>query len=455
LVRGIDMKAIVIVWDGLRPEFVRRDLTPTLCSLADRGVTFTNHSAVFPTETRVNSSSLATGCYPDRHGMVANRFWDRDMAAFVNTGDHEDLDRVLAHTGTVLSVPTASERLSEAGFRTIAVGSGSPGSTLLQAPTAPGPVVNVRGVVRPESEAERFLAEYGAFPAEAFPPDPWNDLACRVFLDSIQSGKYDLGVLWLCDPDFTQHKKGLGAPESLAAIRTNDGRLATLLGAIPEDADLLIASDHGFSTVDPERRATNNWLSLEADRAWFGSSGIYLADPGRDMEETVHVLRSHDWAGPVFTRDNGDGKAGVIAGTYSKKLLHIEHETRSPDIVFSRKWTAAENAYGVPGSIWGRGGTATHGSLSPYDRHAVLMGAGPSFRENVQTSAPSSAVDIAPTLLRLFDLDAKLDGRVLLEGLLDGTDPEVQSTRLESVSGTSPALFDHVDGRTYLKDFEV
>ena len=60
------MKAVLIIWDGLRPEFVDPGVTPALCALSDQGTTFSNHTAIFPTETRVNSSSIATGMYPDK-----------------------------------------------------------------------------------------------------------------------------------------------------------------------------------------------------------------------------------------------------------------------------------------------------------------------------------------------------------------------------------------------------
>ncbi|MBK36227.1 MAG: hypothetical protein CME26_11960 [Gemmatimonadetes bacterium] len=52
---------VLTIWDGLRPDFVRNDLTPLLCEVAERGVRFDAHRSVFPSETLVNSSSIATG----------------------------------------------------------------------------------------------------------------------------------------------------------------------------------------------------------------------------------------------------------------------------------------------------------------------------------------------------------------------------------------------------------
>ena len=88
-----NQRVIVIIWDGFRPDFVRPDLTPNLCQMGDDGVVFLHHHAVFPSETRVNASSIATGCYPGTHGIVGNRFHVPDFGE-INTGDHEDLQKL-------------------------------------------------------------------------------------------------------------------------------------------------------------------------------------------------------------------------------------------------------------------------------------------------------------------------------------------------------------------------
>src|SRR5687768_14925828 len=63
---------LLLVLDGLRPDYVTQDVMPNLHALGQRGVTFTNHHAVYPTVTRVNASSFSTGAYPERHGILGN-----------------------------------------------------------------------------------------------------------------------------------------------------------------------------------------------------------------------------------------------------------------------------------------------------------------------------------------------------------------------------------------------
>ena len=46
-----DRHVVVVVWDGMRPDFVSEKTTPTLWKLAREGVTFRNHHAVYPSAT--------------------------------------------------------------------------------------------------------------------------------------------------------------------------------------------------------------------------------------------------------------------------------------------------------------------------------------------------------------------------------------------------------------------
>src|SRR5262245_14600817 len=55
---------LVFVMDGLRPDSITAADTPNLHRLRTEGVWFENSHSVFPTVTRVNSTSLATGSYP-------------------------------------------------------------------------------------------------------------------------------------------------------------------------------------------------------------------------------------------------------------------------------------------------------------------------------------------------------------------------------------------------------
>ena len=65
-------RVLLLVVDGLRPDYVTADVMPRLDALARRGVRGLAHHSVYPTVTRVNSSSIFTGVYPEGHGIMGN-----------------------------------------------------------------------------------------------------------------------------------------------------------------------------------------------------------------------------------------------------------------------------------------------------------------------------------------------------------------------------------------------
>src|SRR5262249_44562163 len=65
-------QVVIMVWDGMRPDFVNETNTPALFELAKRGVTFRRHHPVYPSSTEVNGTAFATGSYPAHDGIVGN-----------------------------------------------------------------------------------------------------------------------------------------------------------------------------------------------------------------------------------------------------------------------------------------------------------------------------------------------------------------------------------------------
>jgi hypothetical protein len=120
-ISGSNRRVVVIVWDGMRPDFVTEEKTPTLWKLSREGVNFRNNHAVYPSSTEVNGVALATGDYPGRSEIIANHEYrpeidsrkaiDTESAAVVGKGD--ELSR-----GNYVACPTVAELVRKAGFHT-------------------------------------------------------------------------------------------------------------------------------------------------------------------------------------------------------------------------------------------------------------------------------------------------------------------------------------------------
>jgi hypothetical protein len=131
---------LLIVLDGLRPDYVQPHFMPALHALGRRGVVMTSHHAVFPTVTRVNAASISTGAYPEAHGLLGNSvfFPGVDAARFLSTSDRGNLLRIeAAGDERLLTATTLGESLQSAGGLLV-MSAGSSGSSYLLNHTVAG-----------------------------------------------------------------------------------------------------------------------------------------------------------------------------------------------------------------------------------------------------------------------------------------------------------------------------
>src|SRR6476646_5202357 len=122
---GPGRRILIIVVDGLRPDYVTREAMPRLVRLGERGIVFTAHHSVVPTVTRVNGSSLVTGAYPETHGILGNGIYipAASPTRVLDTGAREDLEAVERAAGRLLTAPSPGEILERAGRRLFVAGS--------------------------------------------------------------------------------------------------------------------------------------------------------------------------------------------------------------------------------------------------------------------------------------------------------------------------------------------
>ena len=178
---------ITAVWDGLRPDFLTPEVTPILLGLAGGGVWFGASHCVYPSETRVNASALATGCGPGRTGITANSIYVPGFDPgrpdlMVNTGDHTQLARLEALDGPLLRVPWVGQAIAPAGGAMVVASSGSPGSALLQDPSPEGTTVN-QALLRPEAWSARCSPASGRHRRTSFPATGRSDWVTRALLE--------------------------------------------------------------------------------------------------------------------------------------------------------------------------------------------------------------------------------------------------------------------------------
>jgi predicted AlkP superfamily pyrophosphatase or phosphodiesterase len=440
-------RQLLIVLDGLRPDYVTPSVMPNLHSLGQRGVVFLNHHSVFPTVTRVNASSISTGSYPDTHGLMGNSvfFPQVDPRRFLDTGDRANLLKIEAAVqGRLLTTPTLGEILQASGKHVLAVSSGGTGSSyLLNYKVAGGAILQTEYALPAPLYAE-MIAKLGPIPPEATPNDARNHRAVDAFLQ-IGLPKIDptVTLMWINDPDGTAHVHGVGHPVTLEALKRVDEEIKRLQDGLAaagllDTYDIWVTSDHGFSTstpaadVDALTKPFDGTLADGTPRIVTAGGAMYVRDHDQSaIAGIVDALQRTDGVGAIFTPAPAPGRLnGRVPGTLSFDAIRWTHE-RSADILFSPDWTDAKNAYGFAG-MTASDGVANHGSSSPFDVHNVLIAAGPDLKNGTVVRAPSGNVDFAPTFLHLIgaDIPRSMEGRVLEEALRGGPNPA--SLRVQS-----------------------
>src|SRR5687768_7331155 len=76
---------ILISLDGVHPDYLKRSRTPTLNRIAKSGVRAQWMTPAFPALTFPIHYTLVTGLVPDKHGVVANNFFDPDIGVFARS----------------------------------------------------------------------------------------------------------------------------------------------------------------------------------------------------------------------------------------------------------------------------------------------------------------------------------------------------------------------------------
>ncbi len=414
-------RAIMVVLDGLRRDFVTESKTPRLVSFKRQAEYFPRFRSAFPSATRIVSATFATGCFPARHTLQGNAVALLEGGVLVphDVGRPDFLAHKKAVTGQSLAMPTLAERLMPHGGAVI-FNNVSPGAARAHDPDGFGHVYHrafstgpgLRAVDDPlhvtlDASGDRAMTE-------------------RFITEIVHGRRPALSVLWCGEPDHIQHNVPLGSPEHLSVLREADRHAGMVIDAVAKERDrgddilLIVASDHGHETVsgviDVEAELIAAGLKHGTDStdvvamANGTATLIYLHPDAASRRPALDAhFRAASWAGAVFAAE----ELGSVG--------HAPHQGLA--FAVSMRSDDGLNAFGVPGRSlaamprWDkpdRLGCGQHGGLGAWEQSPVLTIDGPGFAAGGERGVDARIVDLAPTILRHLDVDAEgLDGRAL------------------------------------------
>ncbi len=361
-----DKRTIVLVSiDGLRWDYPDSAKTPNMDFLAEHGVKAKWLVPVFPTKTFPNHYSIATGLYPEHHGMVANNMWDPIRDRTFSLRDREAVKDPDWWGGEPIWVTAEKQgRIAAAFFW-------------------PGTETAIEGV-RPT-----FWREY-----DGSIPDTERVEQVLRWLALPPDERPSLITLYFSDVDDAGHDYGPLSPRTWEVVSRIDSVLGMLIDGVRasgnRSVDVILVSDHGMTGISRGR--------------------VVFLDEYVDLDD----VRVSDWA-PVTAVWPKPGKDSVI---YSRlrKIEHVEvyrkdeiperyHYRANPRIapiivVADHGWLISSHGRFEPESVH----PGTHGYANDdRDMYAVFMAWGPDFKEGLLVE-PFQNVHIYAMLARLLDL---------------------------------------------------
>jgi predicted AlkP superfamily pyrophosphatase or phosphodiesterase len=520
---GAPHNVILFVPDGLRAQMVTPQTAPAMADIRDKGINFKNPHSLFPTLTTANASAMATGHYLGDTGDYSNTIYTAYPVApaggtvtpFLES-DPVILDADEHFGGDYLNEETIMKAARARGYSTAAIGKRGP--TLMFDHTDRADRPGLHSIVIDDStggktgvplsqEMQDALAKAGLALQAPSRGDNGNegdartpgtvvpntaqqayfaDVAGKIVLPMFKArGKPFVLVFWSRDPDGSQHNQGdslntvtpgINGPTSLAAIRNADNNLAQLRKALDDlgltaSTDIVIAADHGFSTISKETktspsaklayedtpkdflplgfvaidlasalelplfdpndnnarvagnahpRAGNGLLGQDPAKPDLvvasngGSDLIYL--PNRDRKlaaRTVTALLSQDYVSGIFV----DDALGRYPGALPLSALGLKGKavTPQPSIVVNfRSWSSGcEQPTTCSVEIADtalRQGQGMHGGFGRGDTMNFMAAVGPDFKAGYIDALPVSNADVGMTIAQLMDLRVSAAG---------------------------------------------
>jgi len=268
---------IVISWDGVRHDYPARAEFPALQRMARQGARALRLAPVFPSSTFPSHVSLATGAPTEVHGIVDNRFRDRERGLYDYSND----------ASWMLAEPiwVAAERQGIRSAVFFWVGS----ETAWQGVAASYRMTPFDPKVGEAKKVEQILA--------------WLDLPTAE--------RPQLILSWWHGADGAGHRHGPDDEAVVRALREQDRQLGKLFRGLDErDAwattTVLLVSDHGMTRITTPIYLEALLEAADIPAETLRSSAVshvfldHPADRSRALEALAHQEGFHAYPGDAL-----------------------------------------------------------------------------------------------------------------------------------------------------------
>ncbi|KAJ8036368.1 Ectonucleotide pyrophosphatase/phosphodiesterase family member 7 [Holothuria leucospilota] len=369
-----NQKVLLALVDGMRWDSFGLDL-PSLRRIEENGVRADWMNGVFVTYTTPNLYSIATGLYPENHGVIHNLFFN--ATSRTSTSDFEDVLNTTAFFDTGVEPMWISAKLA-----------GKKVAGIMYAGTA----VPIKGIL---SDRVVYLS-------------PWSlknySLKDRLkdAVSWIAEEDFDLVLTYLNLPDYTLHDHRIETETSQSDMLTADNAISSLLDDVDQrelwdTLNVIVVSDHGHFNVDPEKYIVLTDYIDEEDIEYsvmYGSALFQLKPKEEEKDKVVQLLQSAHPALHVYRKEDfpehfhyGNHPRNLPVIGYVDLGWHVHMEAFDPfrDSLISQSDHGYDNQY--------------------MEMKPIFYARGPAFKTSYR-ARPINNVDIYQMVCEILDVEA-------------------------------------------------
>jgi alkaline phosphatase D len=364
---------VVVSMDGFRWDYPVIYKTPNLNKIAHEGVKAKSLIPSFPSVTFPNHYSIATGLYPDHHGLVHNNFYDSTLQCSYSIGNRKVVEDKRFYGGEPIWNTAEKNGIKTASF--FWVGSEAPVNNM-----QPTYWKSYDSNVSYVSRIDTVIS----------------------WLKKPEDTRPQLVMLYFSEPDHTGHKYGPKSTETKKVVEQMDSLIGVLVKKLKKtpankNTSLIIVSDHGMGEISEQRNvALDKYVSKDWVSQVEGSNPFYMIKPAGDFEDSiVNSLKNIEH---IKVWKKHEIPAYLNYGTNDRIF---------PVVVL------ADSAYSISwGSRKAQNGGAHGYDIRNTDMHGIFYAKGPSFKKNYK-QASFKNVELYNLMASLLNIDpARNDGDI-------------------------------------------
>ncbi|MDH3492968.1 MAG: ectonucleotide pyrophosphatase/phosphodiesterase [Acidobacteriota bacterium] len=374
-VEDLKPTVILISIDGFRSDYLERYKPKYLNILARTGVRAKWMTPSFPTKTFPNHYTIATGLYPENHGIVANNIYDPVFDAVFTLGKREEVMNERWWGGEPIWVTAEKQGQTAAAF------------------FFPGTETKIKGV-RPTI--------WNAYDGDV--PNKTRVKTLLSWFDLPAAKRPTMMTLYFSDVDDAGHRFSPFGKKTRKAVSRVDSLIKTLLNGlkkrrIRDKVNLVIISDHGMASVPAKNRIVLDEMFDPADAKlifWVGE--IVQIFPKEGLEDKIYES----------IRAKLPGTAKVYRkAQIPERYNYRKHRRIAPLLVLPDEGWILTTREKLEERMDGKNSGSTTGSHG-YDNQlesmrALFIGHGPAFK-NGYVSEPFRNVEVYNLMCAILGL---------------------------------------------------